>query len=97
MGPPNSSPLLQIPRATWTHENTLAFAAPDPQPITAGHTLIITKQASGLKHLEPQLIAAVDRGAEVGHRHLLLSPARVGEPSLTEACPRTAHDRPCRR
>ena len=44
MGPPNSSPLLQIPRATWTHENTLAFAAPDPQPIAAGHTLIITKR-----------------------------------------------------
>jgi diadenosine tetraphosphate (Ap4A) HIT family hydrolase len=44
MGTPNDSPLLQIPRATWTHENTLAFAAPDPQPITAGHTLIITKR-----------------------------------------------------
>lgn len=44
MGPPNSSPLLQIPRAAWTHENALAFAAPDPQPITAGHTLIITKR-----------------------------------------------------
>ncbi|MBK6688792.1 MAG: HIT domain-containing protein [Deltaproteobacteria bacterium] len=40
MGTPNDSPLLQIPRAIWTTKTP----SPSPPPITAGHTLIITKR-----------------------------------------------------
>jgi diadenosine tetraphosphate (Ap4A) HIT family hydrolase len=38
------SPFLQRPAAEWIASNDLAFAIPDPFPVSPGHTLVITKR-----------------------------------------------------
>ncbi len=39
-----ASPFLQIPDADWIASNTAAFAIRDRFPVTAGHSLIVTKR-----------------------------------------------------
>ena len=38
------SPFTQIPQDEWTASNELAFAIRDGFPVTAGHTLVITRR-----------------------------------------------------
>jgi diadenosine tetraphosphate (Ap4A) HIT family hydrolase len=38
------SPFLERPAAEWIASNDLAFAIPDPFPVSPGHTLVITKR-----------------------------------------------------
>ncbi len=38
------SPFLQRPAVDWIASNDLAFAIPDPFPVSPGHTLVITKR-----------------------------------------------------
>lgn len=38
------SPFLQRPATDWIASNDLAFAIPDPFPVSPGHTLIVTKR-----------------------------------------------------
>jgi diadenosine tetraphosphate (Ap4A) HIT family hydrolase len=39
-----SSPFLQIPPAQWVASNALAFAVRDAFPVSAGHTLVVTRR-----------------------------------------------------
>jgi diadenosine tetraphosphate (Ap4A) HIT family hydrolase len=38
------SPFLQRPVADWVASNDLAFAIPDPFPVSPGHTLVVTRR-----------------------------------------------------
>jgi len=38
------SPFLERPAADWIASNELAFAIPDPFPVSPGHTLVVTKR-----------------------------------------------------
>ena len=40
----SGSPFLQLSDADWIASNDLAFAIPDPFPVSPGHTLVITKR-----------------------------------------------------
>jgi diadenosine tetraphosphate (Ap4A) HIT family hydrolase len=43
-GTEGDSPFLQRPMTDWIASNELAFAIPDPFPVSPGHTLVVTKR-----------------------------------------------------
>jgi diadenosine tetraphosphate (Ap4A) HIT family hydrolase len=61
------SPFLQYPAADWVAFNDLAFAIPDPFPVSPGHTLVVTKRvvATWFEASRYERLAIVDLIEEV--------------------------------
>ncbi len=78
-GPPNgdgTSPFLSIPPSAWVASNALAFAVEDRFPVSAGHTLVITRRVVATwfdasddeRHAVLALVDEVKRRLDEAHR-----------------------------